>query len=281
MRRLFTTDQARSAGVTTAALRWGEERRWWRRIVRGVYGDGPDEPTDLDVARARVVASRVVARAQLAGVLHHLDGITLDGPPPRCRAALLGGVVEVAGVPCTGGRQTLIDLAACVDDTVWEQALESALRKRLTTVEALESALPALGRARTPGVKRIRRVLALRPAGAPPTESLLETLMVQLVRTVDGLGDPVRQHEVLDARGTFVARVDLCWPELGLFLELDGQQHAGQPVYDARRQTAVVAVTGWLPGRFTWREVVHVPRTTARRLQELAGQAVARNGHRS
>jgi very-short-patch-repair endonuclease len=65
----------------------------------------------------------------------------------------------------------------------------------------------------------------------------------------------------------------LSWPGLGLFLELDGQQHAGQPVYGARRETAVVAATGWLPGRFTWHEVVSIPTTTARRLAALSDQA--------
>jgi hypothetical protein len=169
--------------------------------------------------------------------------------------------------------QTLVDLAATLDDTVWEHALESALRKRLTTVDELAVALPELARARTPGTVRIRRVLGRRPAGAPPTESLLETLMVQLVREVEGLGEPIRQFWVYDSNGLFVARVDQCWPDLGLFLELDGQHHKHQPVYDARRETAVVAVTGWLPGRFTWYEVVHARRATARRLADLAGQA--------
>jgi very-short-patch-repair endonuclease len=66
---------------------------------------------------------------------------------------------------------------------------------------------------------------------------------------------------------------DLAWPDLGFFVELDGQQHGGQPVYDARRETAVVAATGWLPGRFTWHEVVELPITTARRLAAVADQA--------
>jgi len=116
-------------------------------------------------------------------------------------------------------------------------------------------------------------VLGARPSGAPPTESLLETLMVQLVRTVDALPDPVRQYEVLSADGDFVARVDLCWPCIGLFLELDGEHHKDQPRYDARRETAVIAATGWMPGRFTWHEVVHLPHTTSRRLAALADQA--------
>lgn len=96
--------------------------------------------------------------------------------------------------------------------------------------------------------------------------------MVQLARGVGGLGEPVRQLEVVDDAGLLVARLDLCWSDIGLFLELDGQHHAGQPVHDARRETVVVAITGWLPGRFTWREVTALPRTTARRRH--AGRAV-------
>ena len=69
-----------------------------------------------------------------------------------------------------------------LDDLVWEQALESALRQRLTTIEEVISALDSATHSRLPGAGRIRRVLALRPDSAPPTESLLETLMVQLAR---------------------------------------------------------------------------------------------------
>jgi very-short-patch-repair endonuclease len=112
----------------------------------------------------------------------------------------------------------------------------------------------------------------MRPPGAPATESLLETLMVQLARRA-GVPDPNRQVYVYDSHGNFVARVDLAWPDLGLFVELDGQHHEGQPVYDATRETAVVATTGWLCGRFTWKEVVDLPTTTARRLAGLVEQA--------
>jgi hypothetical protein len=174
----------------------------------------------------------------------------------------------VCGFRCTSGRQTLCDLAAELDDLVWEQALESALRKHLVAVKELSAVAPGMR-----GVTRIRRVLALRPPGAPPTGSVLETLMVQLARTVPGLPAPERQVEVRNRHGDFVAFVDLAWREPGVFVELDGQQHAGQPVYDARRQTAVSAATGWLCGRFTSHEVVHLPATTARNLAALVEQA--------
>lgn len=123
------------------------------------------------------------------------------------------------------------------------------------------------------GVGRIRRVLALRPKGARPTGSILETLMIQLARRVEGLPPPQRQVEVRNRHGDFVAFVDLAWPELGIFIELDGQGHKDQPVYDARRETAVVAATGWLVGRYTWTEVVHLPVSTARRLADIMWQA--------
>ena len=152
----------------------------------------------------------------------------------------------------------------------WEQALESALRKRMLSVAELEDAMPALGRARVPGTARIRRVLALRPAGAVPTGSLLETLMVQLTRIHTRLPPAERQREV----GPYL--LDQSWEDIGLFLELDGQQHLGQPVYDARRETAIVAATGWLCGRFTWTEVVRVPKSTARQLETSCSTRLAR-----
>ena len=276
MRRLFTVEDASTCGLTRGALRWGERRGRWRRVDYGVYAEGPDEPDAVDLARARVLAAGGVASGRLAALLHGLDGVTEpDDRPLRRRMLPEDRVVAIGGLRCTDGLQTLIDLAADVDDVVWEQALESALRRRLTSIADLEGALCSV---RVRGTRRIRRVLALRADGAPPTGSRLETLMVQLIRRVEGLPDPTRQHEVLDPYGMFVAYVDLAWPEFGLFVELDGQQHQDQPVYDARRETAIVAATGWLPGRFTWHEVVHVPKSTARRLAELARQARRRSG---
>ena len=55
MRRLFTTEEALACGLTIDTLRWGIQAGRWRRLVRGVYGEGPGEASDLDIARARVV----------------------------------------------------------------------------------------------------------------------------------------------------------------------------------------------------------------------------------
>ncbi len=177
MRRLITND-----GLTRAELRWGEGTGRWRRIDRGVWAEGPDEPSPLDLARAAVLATGGVASHHLAGVLQGLDAVTLDGTwvtvPPTgnrrrarvCRRDLPSEhVVTVGGVPCTDGLQAIVDLAGPLSDLVWEQALESALR-RLTSVTAVEQASTGRGA----GAVRARRVLALRTAAAPATESLLE-----------------------------------------------------------------------------------------------------------
>jgi hypothetical protein len=258
----------------------------WHYVARGVLVAGPAPPTRLDRAIGTVISTGGVACGTLAGRLHDLDNVRLGAPPhvtlPRSRQTRRpearhrdlapNRIVIVSGVRCTDGLQTLVDLAVPLDDRHWEQAAECAFRKKLTSAAALEAALPMLGQARTPGARRIRRVLALRPPGAPPTESLLETLMVQLARTVPGLGEPVRQLELYDEWGRLIARIDLAWPALGLFIELDGEQHKGQPVYDASRETAVVSHTGWLCGRFSWTEVTRVPVVTARRLERIAEQ---------
>jgi hypothetical protein len=282
VRKVFTSQDARESGISESALRWGVRAGKWVHVERDAYLEGNAPPTDLERAVALVRVSNGTACGSLAGTLHELDSVQLRPPfaavpSPKgnnrkgvCRRDYaIEDVVEVKGVPCANGLHTVVDLAARTDDLVWEQVLESALRKELTSIDALEAALPELGRARTPGVARMRRVLGIRPDGAPPTESLLETLMVQLIRQHTDLPTPERQVEVFNRWRLFVARVDLAWPDHGIFLELDGQHHKDQPVYDANRETAVVAAKGWLPGRFTWYEVTRTPKSVARRLTDV------------
>jgi very-short-patch-repair endonuclease len=246
--------------------------------ARNVYAAGPEPVSLLDRSVAGAIASGGCVNGTAAAALHGgldlecVTRVSFTIPTAQSnkrtgasRTPLVGNVIVVDGVRVTDGLQTLVDLAAELDDRYWEHALEAALRKQLTTVEALEAVLPTLSARRQKGTARIRRVLALRPTGGPPTESLLETYAVQMIRDA-GLPEPTRQYRVFTVDGRFVARVDLCWPELGVFLELDGRGHDGQPVYDAVRQTAVVMATRWLPVRATWRQVVYNPRATARDL---------------
>jgi hypothetical protein len=261
-----------------------ERRGEWTDAGRGLWAKGCEPLTALDLSIGRALQRNGVVGGRPAGVFHGFDGVTLDVPEivvtakqsgrgNRTRRRHLGDdrIVAVGGVCITNPLQTLLDLAAELDEDTWEQALESALRKRQVTIAEIDAALVPGGR----GVRTIRGVLARRPVGAPATESLLETLMVQLIRPAE-LPPPTRQVRVCGEGGELIARVDLAWPELGVFIELDGEHHKDQPVHDANRQTRVAAETGWLCGRFAWTEVVRTPETSARRVRKLIEQAQRR-----
>ena len=92
---------------------------------------------------------------------------------------------------------------------------------------------------------------------------------MQLIRRDPLIPTPVRQFAIYDEHGNFVGRPDLCWPELGIFLELDGQGHKDQPVYDAVRQNRIIIKTGWRPCRLTWDQVHDFPAATLRDIAAL------------
>jgi hypothetical protein len=190
---------------------------------------------------------------ELAAALHGFDGFNLPTD------------VDYTNIPCVDAHEALISIAATTTDIRWEWALEWALRKRKTTIPDVTHALKQQRR----GNGCIRRVLKLRPADAPPTGSVLETMTVQLIRRDPSLPTPNRQVEVLRTYGQRPAYVDLAWPDRGVFLELDGEQHKDQPRYDATRQTAVIATTRWLVGRYTWTDIVRNPTPTLRSIAKL------------
>ncbi len=249
--------------------------------IQGVYGRGPEKPSKLDIGRATALATDGIAHGYLSAELQAFDGVKAGRPevfvaagsnsrrPGVSRRDVLPTDTLVVGqVKCLVPAATLFEIAARLDDIHWEQALEFCLRKGLVSHEQVE-----LGaRGNTVAARRIRRVIRLRGGLAiPPTGSLLETLGVQLLRRDPTLPTPVRQYAVYDRYDNFVGRPDLCWPELGVFIELDGQQHKFQPVYDARRQTRIAAVAGWRCGRLTWDEVNFFPEATLRHLADLLG----------
>lgn len=276
VRRLFTRADLLAEGRTRGDLRYGKDRELFVQVIHGIYAEGSEPPTPFDVALARMRRSGSPTWGLVAARLYDFDAVHDLAPPDgikRRRAHDLGGEPRlVRGVVCTSPLQVMVDLATVLDDDRWEQANESGLHKRLFTIDEELALLSELNVRRTPGVARMRRVLALRPDGAAPTESRLETIAVQLARRAEDVPEPTRQHVVNNRHGDFVARLDVSWPELGGFLELDGLGHRNQPVYDATRESSVVNATGWLPNRMTWREAYGNPRWAARRMTEFLAQ---------
>jgi len=241
------------AGTTDRQLERAIERGQYVRLAQGVYFKGDRHPTDFERRLAVAMRFGKPVSGKLAAALHGFDGFS------RPRDGLYDNIVV------TDIAETLHAIAATTTDAAWEQALEWCLRKHEVSITDIEVAL----KAQRYGNGRIRRVLELRPHGAPPTESIMETIAVQLLRCDPTLPTPTRQLDIRNVYGEFQGRVDLAFPSEGAFFELDGQQHKGQPIYDANRQTRIVSATGWLVGRFTWDDVVRNPKSTLRRMGQL------------
>jgi very-short-patch-repair endonuclease len=275
---VVTTEDLAGCGVPrTTVTRWCEVERLVRVAPRTyLMVDLADDLSYLAAAQASCPTA--VASHRAAGELLGLDGIeepfpefTVLGRAPTIRWAdfhrskdlAAFEVVEVAGIRCTDATRTLCDLGAVEDEPAVERALESALRKGLTSLPRLRWRAEALARPGRSGPRALLRVLDARPAHAAPTGSELETRFHQCLRDQE-VPEPERQHVVrLRTGGT--ARLDFAWPGPRLFAELDGAgSHDGWEARrrDMRRQTAVVAL-GWRPLRFTWDEVVHDPGGTA------------------
>lgn len=96
---------------------------------------------------------------------------------------------------------------------------------------------------------------------------------LRLLLVTSGLPRPQAQMEIRDQSDSFVARVDLCYPEAGLCIEYDGAQHRVLLAEDNRRQNKLIA-SGYQVLRFTAADVLQNPeRVVALVRGEL-------NGHR-
>ncbi|GAA1920788.1 hypothetical protein [Nocardioides hwasunensis] len=135
---------------------------------------------------------------------------------------------EVHGLRCASVPETLLACARwlCVIDTV--VLVDCVLHLRLATRAEIEEVI----RPRRPGARRLREALAL---ADERSESAFETLL-RLLHVWCGI-DVVPQHEVVDADGVLVARVDLWVTGTTSVHEYDGDEHetAIRRVKDRRR----------------------------------------------
>jgi very-short-patch-repair endonuclease len=246
------------------------DAKWHHDLYAAIYSFSPR-------VRATVVCFRRTAAA-----IWGLDG---TGPGPVELAATSGRassgslfrprpfepaeIAQVDGFRVTSVTRTLLDLGQVVGPAVIERALESALRKRYVSLDALAEAVAAAPRLR--GAGALRSVLAGRPSGAPPTESDAETLFLQLARR-SGLPEPQRQFALPTSEGVF--RLDFAWPLRRIAVEIDGAAtHASREALsrDLRRQNRLLismVPAGWALLRFTWDDLVD-PRFAGQMVDKL------------
>lgn len=75
--------------------------------------------------------------------------------------------------------------------------------------------------------------LRVRRVGSPAVRLIRSPLLPGDVTVVGGLPRPRAQHEVRDAAGRFVARLDLAYPKWRLGIEYDGDQHRDRAAFRA------------------------------------------------
>ena len=251
---MFVASHAVAAGLLT---RKQLRSRSYRRLVQGVYAD-PSLTYDhrLRCAGAALLLPAGAAigghsaaawhGAPFAGALDPVtvvrsSGISWAGPRGVRvhRTDLAPGDVEVRdGVPVTTARRTAWDVAALEPLGTAVAALDAMVRGGAVTTAEL-SAMAGAGAGRW-GVTRVRRAVSLtdpRAGSAPESRVRVALIMAGLT--------PVPQFEVRSG-GSFVARVDLGFPEAELAVEYEGEHHFdGTQIVRDDVRIARLEAAGW------------------------------------
>jgi len=252
-------------GCSVAERRHRVERGIWVSLHDGVYRIAGAPPTwrgDL-LAACLAGGDDTVASHRSAAAIWNVDGGRRDVREilcPRWRRSFEDGpiihetkaldardVTVVDAIPVTTIERTLLDLGAVVTPVVVERAVETALRRELTSLLDLRATVRRLGRRGRNGVGVLRGIIDERDPDRRLTESSMEMRLLQALRA-HGLPEPVTQHSIYEG-GRFVARVDAAYPDLRIALEYESVDwHTGKAALlrDSARRNAVVAA-GWLP----------------------------------
>ena len=179
--------------------------------------------------------------------------------------------VNVAGLRALPIAPALIDLSACIDPESLEEALESALRRGLTSFGRLDASVNALCTHGRRGCLRLRRLLAQR-GDVPATDSAFETRFFALLRRA-GLPLPERQHKIATPDGQILAVVDFAYPAAKVAIETDGWSfHSSRKTWqrDANKGNDLVRA-GWSLLRFTYEDLRCRPKDILGRTADALG----------
>lgn len=246
----FTIAEAEAAGVSKGRLRGSA----WRRVCPGWYcwAGYPLSETARLIPIARGLPVGFAFAGPVAARLHGLD-VPLDGrpevivPAPTATSERVMAVVRREqlrpsdvvwrkGFPVTSALRTCFDLAGRLPLQDAVVAIDQALAAGLVDLGALHAFVTE--RAGANGVVRARRAVSL---AEPRSESPMETRL-RLLLELSGLPRPQVQVDLFAPDGQFVARTDLFYPEPGLAIEYDGENHRDRLVEDNRRQNRLLQI---------------------------------------
>lgn len=296
---VFLRREALAAGYHDHAIaglvRGGE----WVRVRRGAYVFG-DGWASLDPnSRYAVLCRAAVRQANTDVVLSHTSAASeYDAPLWECDLGVVhltrrdrragraeagirqhrgqlapGDVVERNGLSIVSAERTALELTLVLDVEHAMVEIDHLLHQGFTTVEQLRDRYETM----THWPDSLTTDLVLRLVDSR-SESVGES-RARYLCWAQHLPAPIPNHPILDERGVEIARVDLAWPTLGVFLEFDGKEkylrhrREGESVIDCvlrekQRESRICELTGWRCVRITWADLYR-PADVASRVRAL------------
>jgi very-short-patch-repair endonuclease len=263
---VFTLDHARLCGLSEREIDY-RAQYVWIRLHAGVFRMPGAPETWKGNLRAACFAGEpnAVVSHRSAAKLYGLPGgrgDLIEMTCPRWRRTQTDGLVVhestfvhpsdvqlVDDLPVMRPERVVFELAAIYRSADFiERVLHAARRLRLITHDSTVATFRRLAGRGRPGVVVFRAALDRWQPASRPTESEMETLLLQALRRI-GLPEPVLQYEVFDPQGRFVARVDAAYPEHRVLIEYDSrQEHSDEWALarDASRRNGLLAL-GYQP----------------------------------
>lgn len=263
---IFTRADAKRAGLSPQQM----ERRLghaWESVHKGVYrlrGVPPTWRGDLFAACAVATRPAGISR-RAAAAFYELPGGREGLVEITCRrwnrtqsdgivvheSTRLDDhdVVVIDGIAVVTPERVILELAGIYKSVNFtEKAIQAARRKRLVTYDSALETFNRLARRGLPGVKVMRAALDRWDRLSRPTDSDMETWLVQTLRE-HGLPEPVTQYVIRDEFGHIIGRADAALPEFKITFEYQSdQEHSNefQLAKDDRRRNAIIAA-GYFP----------------------------------
>ena len=276
-------DQALGSGMNPRHIDGRLRRGEWKRLYNGVYAD--------------TAAASTWKQSVLAAVFKGGDGTVASGP---CAAALLKlagfhpGMVEVSSphrmrnvpfvvrsttvppeqrttvgpIPCTSAARTLLDVAGVVTCRHLEDALDDALRRKLTSLPRLKLMLAGIdGRGRR-GIAVLREAIRERDDGRPIPASVLES---RLWRPLHRLGAPRPERQMPIVFENREYRIDYAFPSAMVAVEAQSYKwHTSRSAWEQDLEKAnALQVLGWKPFYVKWNDLLDPKRETFHKLRRL------------
>jgi hypothetical protein len=272
-----------------------------RRLRRGAYADAPAFDAADASGRHRLLARAAVKQAKTRVIVSHtsavpfhdgpiwrlpMNEVQLSRPDGRAGRAQAGirqhqrlvqpdDVVIRHGLEVMSATRTALEVTTCASTEVSLIVVNDFLHRRLTTVLDLQQRYAAM--CHDPYTLKTDLVLRL---ADPRLESPAET-RTWFMCYRHGVPAPTPQYQLRDDIGDLIARLDFAWPELGVWLEVDGRQkyvkylREGESVVDVvlrekERESMIAEITGWRCIRITWVDLAD-PEATVARIIRLLG----------